>query len=362
MLDNDNRITYSEVPLVFPVNSIFQTEGASQGLTARPEDYYWFKATSNQGWSVVSVIAAADYNKEKNQWVIRMLLLLVLFLAINLLLALLVWNIVYRPLDRFDKEIKWIENGNFHTEAALTHIPEIDVLLGQFQKMKGQILELFKEVEIKEKRRADLEIEKLLYQINPHFLMNTLNTAHWMALMNDQTEIDQIIQTLNKLLSYNLGKTGRSTTIADELEALQQYVVLQQIRYEFEYATQISVDEEVLKMSIPRFILQPIVENAIYHGLSERGLITVKVELHDWIEISITDNGTGMTREKIEELLTKVQVDQVKVGMGIGMNYVKRMLESYYSGQAKIAIESLPGKGTTIRLCLPVQPVQAEGQ
>ncbi len=181
MLDNDGRIAYSEVPDIFPMNAMFGGGGDNKNVSGILDGYVWQKATSNQGWSVISVIPMNEYNQERDDWLRLMLFLLVVFMGITLLLALLLWDSVYRPLAKFDKEIRWIENGNFHSTVALTKIPEFDHLLEQFQRMKKQIVDLFQEVETKEKRRADLEIEKLLYQINPHFLMNTLDTAHWLA-------------------------------------------------------------------------------------------------------------------------------------------------------------------------------------
>src|SRR4029079_11461760 len=124
-----------------------------------------------------------------------------------------------------------------------TKIPEFDFLLNQFRQMREQIWELFAEVEHNEKRRVDLEVEKLLYQINPHFLMNTLDTVHWLALMNGQNEIDKLVLSLNKLLYYNLGKMGDTSTIGDEIEALKEYLQLQQIRYDFRFEVDIDVDE-----------------------------------------------------------------------------------------------------------------------
>ena len=354
MLDNNGRIAYSEAPEAFPLNSVFGGGGDNKNLTGVLNNYYWFKVVSNQGWSVVSVIPAVEYNRERNVWLSRMAVLLAVFLIVDLLLALLLWDFVCSPLETFEKEMKWIDHGNFDTEPAITRIPEFDELLRKFQAMKTQILDLIREVGQKEKRRADLEIEKLLYQINPHFLMNTLNTAHWVAVMNNQTEIDQILQTLNKLLSYNLGKKGRLTTIADEVDAVRQYLYLQHIRREFDFDVQVKAGEAALGLRIPRFILQPIVENAIYHGLSQHGRIAVTVELNERIEITVEDNGAGMSGEKVKELLSKEHVEQEKVGMGIGMNYVKRILESYYAGQAELTIDSEPEKGTCVKIRLPL--------
>ncbi|MFB9278776.1 sensor histidine kinase [Cohnella cellulosilytica] len=351
-LDNDNKITYSEMPEVFPANSRFDRDSAFRSGDSS-KDYYWFNETSNQGWTIVSVISRADYNKERNGWFLQVVFLSLLILPASLFLAWLLWKMVYRPLSNFSKEIKWMTSSKTAAPPARTRIPEFDQLLDQFRKMKTQIWDLILEVQQKEKRRADLEVEKLLYQINPHFLMNTLDTVHWLSVMNGQKETDRIVTSLNKLLHYNLGKLGQSSTIQDEVEALRQYLTLQQVRYDFEFQVQIEVDPSVLDMPIPRFILQPLVENSLYHGFSDNGMIQVRIAAREEIEVSIKDNGSGMTREEIHKLLQSEQIDREKVGMGIGMNYVKRMLEVYYNGKARIHIDSEPGSGTSVRLSLP---------
>jgi two-component system sensor histidine kinase YesM len=353
ILDNNDRIAYSEAADSFPRDSYFShfSNGEKSG---KHNGYYWFKEKSNQGWSVISLIPTADYNKEMNRWFVQVLLIAVIFLGVSLLLGWLLWKMVYRPLNNFNKEIKLLAQNQRQYDPASTKIPEFDYLLNQFRQMKRQIWDLFAEVEQKEKRRVDLEVEKLLYQINPHFLMNTLDTVHWLAVMNGQNEIDRLVSSLNKLLFYNLGKLGQAATIQEEIDALQQYLILQQIRYDFKFDVQIHVDDDVLKVPIPRFILQPLVENALYHGLNDDGYIRVDVRLITNIEISIYDNGAGMTEETIEHLLNNQEVEARKVGMGIGMNYVKRVIETQYGKSAELKIKSVIGEGTTVSLSLPV--------
>ncbi|MBD2870869.1 sensor histidine kinase [Paenibacillus arenilitoris] len=359
LLSGDGTIAFSELPGVFPANGAFpgQHSGADHGTY---RDYYWFKGTSTQGWSIVSVIPKAEYNKERNRWLVQIVIFSLLVLAISLLLAWLLWKMVYRPLTKFHKEMKRAGQSDFRTGSERTYIPEFDYLLREFGEMKQQIGALFLEVEQKEKRRADLEIEKLRYQINPHFLMNTLDTAHWLAVMNGQNEIDQLVVSLNKLLYYNLGKLGEQATVREELEALREYLTLQQIRYDFQFNVRMEADEHVLDMVIPRFILQPLVENALYHGLNDQGSIRVDVKYDGFIELSVHDNGEGMTEETIRHLLHNDQVEKKKVGMGIGMNYVKRMIEFYYDGQATMQIKSELGKGTSVILRLPAMEAERD--
>lgn len=354
LLDNDGRIAFSEAQDAFGESMMFPSPGPdSRSGTAG--GYFWNKEVSNQGWSLVSIVPENEINQERNRWLAQMLGIFLLFLVLAVFVGWLLWKMVYRPLDKFHREIKSLTLSDEREQEELTRIPEFDYLLYQTRSMKRKIWTLYEEIEIKEKRRADLEVEKLLYQINPHFLMNTLDTVHWLALMNGQKEIDKLVLSLNKLLYYNLGKMGETSTIGDEIDALKEYLQLQQIRYDFQFDVDIDVDENSLGLPSPRFLLQPMVENALYHGVSDDGYIYVGIVLQeDGLKITIQDNGAGMSAEMIRQLLDEDTEDRHKVGMGIGMKYVKRILRASYGEEAKLSIRSEMGKGTVVTLRLPV--------
>lgn len=354
IVDGNGKIAYSEEQGTFRQGEDL-SEILNSSLEGTYNGYHWFRQESNQGWNVVSVISNSDYKHEKNQWMFQITLVALFFLVLTFLLAWLLWKMVYRPLNLFQTEIKWMtQNPQVAKHRAYTKIPEFDSLLINFSEMQDQIGYLFKEVEQKEKKRVDLEVEKLLYQINPHFLMNTLDTVHWLALMNGQHEIDRLVQSLNKLLYYNLGKLGQVSTMEEELDALKQYLILQQIRYDFQFNVRIDADEKVLQMPVPRFILQPLVENSLYHGLNDDGFIEIDVKLDKDIQICIQDNGAGMSDETIQRLLNSQTVEQNKVGMGIGINYVHRMLKAKYGDMARLEITSEMESGTKVLLVLPI--------
>ncbi|MBY7736020.1 sensor histidine kinase [Paenibacillus polymyxa] len=356
ILNGEGKIVYSEIPEVMKVGENFSSLSKSAAKDGIARDYHWFKEDSAQNWSVISVISQAKYQQEKNQWLLQILLVALFFLGFTVFLAWLLWKMVYKPLGLFHSEINGMSQNPQKTGSQTrTQIPEFDFLLGEFSNMQHQIGDLFKEVQQKEKIRADLEVEKLLYQINPHFLMNTLDTVHWLAVMNGQGEIDKLVQSLNKLLYYNLGKLGQVSTMKEEIDALRQYLILQQIRYDFEFDVRISADDQVLQIPVPRFILQPLVENSLYHGLSDEGFIQIEVTLAKTLNILIQDNGAGMTEEAIQRLLNNRITEHKKVGMGIGLNYVHRMLRAQYGDQAQLVIESELGTGTSILLILPIK-------
>ncbi|MFD2671152.1 sensor histidine kinase [Marinicrinis sediminis] len=353
ILDDQGRIAFSEKPEDYPVNAIFpgDLEQASSGYD---KDFFWNREVSNQGWSIVSVLPEQELNKERNQWIIQIVGFFLVFLLLSVLFAWLLWKMVYRPLDKFNREIKSLIRSDSKDSMEVTRIPEFDYLLLQIRSMKVKIWELYADIEQKEKRRADLEVEKMLYQINPHFLMNTLDTVHWLAVMNGQKEIDKLVLSLNKLLYYNLGKLGETSTIGDEITALKEYMQLQQIRYDFAFDVDVDVDENAMSLPSPRFILQPLVENALYHGVSDDGYIHVDIKVKEQLEITIQDDGVGMSEETIQRLLEDDEVESQKVGLGIGMRYVKRMLKSNYGDQATLRIKSEKGKGTIVFLSFPI--------
>jgi len=353
ILNNNGEITYSQNEALFPVNSVFPFSDGEE-LSGIYEQYIWHKEVSNQGWSIVSIFPKGEMNQEKNQWYVQISIFFLIFGIAVIIIGTFLSRMVYKPLEKFNSEIKTLINSNVKNNTDLINIPEFDYLLFKTREMKKKIWELYGQIEQKEKRRADLEVEKLLYQINPHFLMNTLDTVHWLAMMNGQKDIDKLVLSLNRLLQYNLGKMGDATTIGGEIEALKEYLQLQRIRYDFQFDVDIDVDDDAMSLAIPRFILQPLVENALYHGVSDEGYIHVDIRLGNTLDITIQDNGSGMSEEKLDQLLNDDSMDSQKVGMGIGMKYVIRILESNYGDQATFNIKSEIGKGTIITMCLPV--------
>jgi two-component system sensor histidine kinase YesM len=279
-----------------------------------------------------------------------------LSIAISLLLGLSIWKFVYRPLKTINKEIHLLAQSKFNSETRMTGIMEFDGLLQQFYMMRNRLSDAFKELEVKESKKRMLEVEKLLHQINPHFLHNTLNTVQWLARMNGQDEIDRLVALFTRVLHYNLGKEGGIVALADEIAVLQDYVDLQRIRYAYHFDVQIMVDTGLEDVEIPRFIMQPIVENAIYHGLKdESGHIHIRVyRQSSCLIIEVRDNGTGMTEQDISKLLEDRSDTHKKVGMGIGLSYVKNIIEVYYGGRAIMDIIGVEGEGTTFKLRLPL--------
>ncbi|MHA6482758.1 sensor histidine kinase [Paenibacillus sp. strain BS8-2] len=355
IVDGQNRITYSENPDHFVVGADYKPYQAGNGMN-ESEGHYLFEENHNQGWKLVAAIPKADYNSEKNLWFRQFGFFICLAIGIALMFAWVIWRTIRLPLGRFNNEIKKMQNSHFHSPLEMTKIIEFDFVLRQFQVMRKRIWELLQEVKEKEKRKSEMEMEKLLFQINPHFIHNTLDTIRWLARSKGLYEIDKLIFSLNQVLYYNMGKSGVAT-VQEELNAMNNYVELQRIRYDFDFSVVILADSELLQKPIPRFILQPLVENSLYHGLQDEGEIRVQIHLEEdnYMIIQVKDNGAGMTEEDIEQLLQNQSLEQRKVGMGIGLYYVNRIINVQFGDQAKFDIHSKLGEGTIMTLCIPIE-------
>ncbi len=359
-VDGRNRVTYSENEEQYPLGMDYAAIRVDIGHPSGDSVYenrgdLLFEGRHNQHWKLVAAIRKGDYNSEKISWLRQFSLFICLSVVIALGFAWTIWRTVRGPLSRFNSEIKQMSNSNFHSPVRLTKILEFDFVLRQFHQMRKQIWELLQDVKEKEQRKTEVEIEKLLFQINPHFIHNTLNTLRWLARSKGMFEIDHLVSTLNRVLYYNMGKGG-TTTIREEIAALTDYVELQRIRYDFQFAVNIRADEALLNHSIPRFILQPLVENSLYHGLVDEGVIEVNIATEEEsILIQVRDNGAGMSAEEIERLLTNQSRERRQVGMGIGLYYVNRMIQTQFGGSAAFDIKSKPGEGTTMSLRLPLE-------
>ncbi len=348
--DQEEQVKYSSDPNVFSIGQNLIL-GGNSGIT---KGYIWDQLISDYGYHIALMLPVESYNHEFYTWKNHMLLILGIALIILLSIALLLLRLINRPLRVFESEMVALGRGHMGAMQYRTGISEFDKLFDQFNKMKQQIQQLIIDVEYKEKRRHQLEIEKLAYQINPHFLMNTLNSVRWLAVMHRQPEIDKFVSTLIFLLSYNLGKTKETATLRTETKVMHAYLDLQQKRYDFQVTLDIP-EGTYLDTPVARFILQPVVENAVCHGLDEHGKLEVRItpdEAAGIITITIRDDGKGLSEETLA-LLQRESPDQQQGGRGIGLRYVRSMLEAFYGDKARLQIDSTPNQGTTVIMYLP---------
>ncbi|MFD0958401.1 sensor histidine kinase [Paenibacillus chungangensis] len=353
IVDGDGRITYSENEVDFRVGGMLPVMTENKQLH---KGYYLFGEQHRPTWNIVAAVPVSAFESEINDWKSQFILFSVLSIAVSSMFALIIWRSLYKPMYHLYQDIRYVNRSQLSYSPRWSNNLEFNTIHSEVTKMRRRITELIEEVEQKEKRKAEMEVERLMHQINPHFLHNTLDTIRWIARTKGEHEIDRLVSTLNKVLHYNLNKQ-KAAPIKDELDAIREYIMLQGIRYHFQFDLRIQADEQVLKLPVPKFILQPIVENALFHGLDDdNGLIEVSVsqENKQEVEIRIKDNGQGMEKEEIIRLLSGETDDHKTFGLGIGLPYVVRTLQFHFGEKANLSMESEPGYGTTVILRLPI--------
>lgn len=353
LVNPDGKIAYSDDIELVPLNK------SLSDMNKLGERFQTYKSSNRNGWTLVMAVSKHEYDAETNKWLRQYTYISALSLSIGLIFAMVIWRMVYRPLQLITKEVRLFTGQEPDTHAAVrTGLEEFDILLERFYDMRNRLIELIGEVKDDEKRRGEMEVEKLLVQINPHFLHNTLNTVQWLARIHRQPQIDRLVSIFTRVLHYNLGKQNIIVRVSQEVEALTNYIELQNIRYNYVFQVKVDVDPALMDVPIPRFILQPLVENALYHGLpDDKGEIAVTIQpKNDYqFEMRVSDNGPGMNSEQLRHLLSDKGYEERKSGLGIGLNYVVKLLNVYYKDQAIFNMESEEGKGTVVSMILPLK-------
>ncbi|MBM7565073.1 sensor histidine kinase [Paenibacillus sacheonensis] len=344
----DGKVAYGNLP--------DDAAAAGQTFALPGEAYQSFHAAGMQGWTLYQLIPENAYNSVVKKWLSQFILFASLSLVLGIALAWLIWRMVYRPIRLINREITRFSHIPSAASMPATGLAEFNHIMDNFHQMSRRITELITDVEDKEKRRGELEVEKLLVQINPHFLHNTLNTIQWLARMEGQTTIAGLVAIFTRVLHYNLGKKNIIVTVGEEVDAVRDYIDLQNIRYDHSFKVRLLVDPDCLDVPIPRFILQPLVENALYHGFDDddKGEIEVAISRERRsLLLRVSDNGRGIPEEKLRGMLEEDDERLRRSGLGIGLRYVKKMLFVYYGSEARLTMESGAGVGTTIAIRLP---------
>lgn len=345
--DGEGRVRYSSHPDLFALGQILTAQEAAFG---RLGGYYVARGTLSFDVDCLLLTPASPFTGPVINWVKRAVLIGALVGAVVLLATYLLYRHVFRGLGIFKEEIDRVLNEDLGPVKRTAKIRELDELLAQFDKMKSGIKQSIAQMAEYEKKQSKREKELLMYQINPHFLLNTLNSLHWLALMKNQGELSGYVTNLNQILSYNLGKSVPNPTLRDELRFLMLYLGIEQMRHDFTVDNLVEEGSH-LDLGTPRLILQPIVENAIGHGLNEGGRLEIQVGPAPdgkTVLIRIRDNGCGIPENRLEDIRRGEQ-------SGLGLKYVFAALEAHYQGRARLLIENMAGGGTQVTLELPLQ-------
>lgn len=320
------------------------------------------RKSEKTGWVLVEVISPDSITKQKESIRNTALLLVAatIFMAI-LFSTFLSWNFA-RPINKLVKQVNKIAQGNFSLSIGLKNKNELGVLGKNIEKMASDIQVHIEKSLQKEEEKRKIEIRMLQSQINPHFLYNTLSSIKWMAAIQGAEGIREMAACLGRLLKAAVGDINQEVSVGEELHTMEDYIHIQKIRYKGKIRFHKDVaDERLLTYSIVKFTLQPIIENAIFHGIEPKdGIGDIKItvcEENEKLRIAVWDNGVGMSPDRIKEILTKTDPVASSRGLkGIGLSNVNQRIKLIYGEGYGIDIESTEGEYTRVSVVLPAGP------
>lgn len=295
--------------------------------------------------------------------------LLGLITAIVLLVSYRFSLSITKPVHELTLAANEVAQGNFQTPIQITSNDEIAFLARTFETMRGNINDLFQETQEKARLENELQENQLLLkesqlkslqsQINPHFLFNTLNTLSKKAYLDGAEETSDLLVSVADLLRYSLKKVDQSVTLGEEVRVIEQYIAIQKARFSDRLTFQQEVDSRYLSIAIPSLTLQPIIENAMIHGvekLVDGGSITLRIYRQEaFVVAEIEDDGPGMSEEELTRLLSQEVQAETGHSTSIGFQNVLKRLHLFYGMADLLTIQSALNKGTTVSIRIPVE-------
>lgn len=364
ILDQDGNIVYH--PQQQQLYNELQTENISLIMNAKTdvvtagkgddEKIYALSHSETTGWTIVGCMNMSEHLKNSRKARSIYVLVALGLIAVALVISSEIARNITFPIQKLRDSMKRVQKGDFSAaEIEVYSDNEIGSLTWSFNVMTHKIQDLMAQNIQEQEQKRKIELKALQSQINPHFLYNTLDSIIWMAEGKKNEEVVLMTASLARLLRQSISIENELVTIGQEIEYVRSYLTIQKMRYKDKLEFEINVDPRITHAQIIRLVLQPIVENAIYHGLKykeSKGMLKVHgYELGERIIIDITDDGVGMDEETLKHIYDKHKVNYHS--NGVGVYNVQQRLVLYYGKEYGIIYHSEKGKGTTATVVIP---------
>ena len=362
------QLVYSDLFEEDSLAYVGEEDGNYIGKVNGQDSVITVKTVGYTGWKIVRVAPVGIYSDDvlfiQLAGLIGVVCLAILIILVNQSVS----SQIARPVEELQKSVEKLENGDLDTEIAIGGSYEIQRLGRTVQSMAQEMKKLMADVVKEQESKHKSELDALQHQINPHFLYNTLSSIVWMIEKGRAEESVNMISALSRLFRISLSKGRTIIRVGDELEHAKSYLTIQKVRYKNKFTVTFDTDPEVLELSTVKLIIQPLLENAIYHGMEFMdgdGEITVRSQIRDGqLYIAVQDNGDGMPPDLCAKLLDpNAKVTQGKSGSrgsGLGMCNVHERIRLAFGAEYGLSIRSKLGWGTVVEAHLPCIPYDEE--
>lgn len=361
VMDQEDNIVYTPVNgIVYRVNPKWvkamepmsvQIQGGSYQIRSELSPY--------TGWRTVGVFSMDEVMSSVNTIVYILFTCVIISLVLVVIVSFKFSRTLTNPIFKLKRLMKQAESGDLTVRFNFEHNDEIGELGQSFNHMIARIDQLIQMVYVEQENKRTAEMKSLQEQIKPHFLYNTLDTISWMARDYDAEDIVRLVDALTNMFRIGLSHGKDIITVKEEITHVSNYLYIQKIRYKDKLNYVIHVDESLYAVEVPKLILQPLVENAIYHGVKAKrggGTITITgVPEGENLVFTVQDDGAGMLQEKVEELNRRMSersvLDEQK---SFGLFYIRERIQLCYGKGYGVHVESTLGEGTRVTITLPL--------
>ena len=361
VMDQEDNIVYTPVNgIVYRVNPKWvkamepmsvQIQGGSYQIRSELSPY--------TGWRTVGVFSMDEVMSSVNTIVYILFTCVIISLVLVVIVSFKFSRTLTNPIFKLKRLMKQAESGDLTVRFNFQHNDEIGELGQSFNHMIARIDQLIQMVYVEQENKRTAEMKSLQEQIKPHFLYNTLDTISWMARDYDAEDIVRLVDALTNMFRIGLSHGKDIITVKEEITHVSNYLYIQKIRYKDKLNYVIHVDESLYAIEVPKLILQPLVENAIYHGVKAKrggGTITITgVPEGENLVFTVQDDGAGMPQEKVEELNRRMSersvLDEQK---SFGLFYIRERIQLCYGKGYGVHVESALGEGTRVTITLPL--------
>ena len=317
---------------------------------------YSISRSDKTGWTVVDCTNVRELLSKSRQAQSIYVLMAVLLVIVSLLFSRFMARSITLPIQKLRDSMEKVQEGDFSiSDVVVDSDNEIGSLTKSFDVMTHRIQELMEQNVYEQEQKRKSELKALQSQINPHFLYNTLDSIIWMAEGKKNEEVVLMTASLARLLRQSISNEDEVVPIANEVEYARGYLTIQKMRYKDKLEFQIDVDPSILHIPLIKLVLQPIIENAIYHGLKykeSKGLLIIKGFMKDGNAVlQVIDDGVGMDEETLAHIYDRHKVNYHS--NGVGVYNVQKRLKLYYGDDYGITYESKKGEGTTATITIP---------
>ncbi|MEH7379260.1 sensor histidine kinase [Bacillus sp. JJ1533] len=311
------------------------------------------------GWKIISLISLNEITKGPAFIQKTIFLIGLVGILFGIIIIWILTNYIVKPLNTLSVVMDEVERDNFNVQVELDREDELGRVGESFNRMMNKINTLISDIYQKDINEKDAQLRALRAQINPHFLYNTLDAINWMAQFGKTDEVSKMTIALSRLLKSSIQNKKEFITLEEEMNYIKDYMTIQQIRFQDKVTYETHIDPAAKKCLVPKLILQPIVENAMIHGIEkkiENGYLFINGSIkNNKLIIQIMDNGAGMSKETVNALLNgNYENSDLLKGTGNGILNVQNRISLLYGEDNGVKIESNINVGTIFELTLPV--------